>query len=311
MSRTIQGRARIAALIFSLGIIVSLFADGPAVGELSANRERRERLTHKSRQQDTGGLLADTSLSALVSPETGMETARAAFYVCPMHADFRRNAPGICGVCGMALQPVVPAEGSPSLSGNVSTGMPASSVNLTRRQADLLTLRFAEIHALRIERWIRTSARRTDELTLEGQIRGNLQDDVQPGQRVRAFTMRSRNRVFSGVIQSVQKDSDSGRFQVRLDSEFEGAPVYVVEIIQTFGTRLAIPADALLFTPEGPAAFKLVAEDTDTLRLIPVHVRIGHRGELYYEVLEGLSEGDRVAQVGLFYLDAASKLKHP
>ncbi len=302
MSRMIQERVRIAVLIFSLGIAVCLSAGRPVFGELSANRERRERSALKSRQQDTKTVVADTSLLTRLSSETEMETANAAFYVCPMHADFRRNAPGICGVCGMALQPIF---------GNAGNATPTSSVNLTRRQADLLTLRFAEVHALRIERWIRTSAHRTDELTLEGQIRGTLHDDIEIGQRVRAFTLQNRNRALSGVIQSIQKDAEGGRFQVRLDSEFEGGSVYVVEIIQTFGTHLAIPADALLFTPEGPAAFKLVSEDTDALRLDPVHVRIGHRGELYYEVLDGLSEGDRVAQVGLFYLDAASKLNQP
>ena len=83
----------------------------------------------------------------------------------------------------------------------------------------------------------------------------------------------------------------------------------MVEIILPYRARLAIPSDAILFTAEGPAAFKLESEDTGTLSLISVPVRIGMRGEIYYEILEGLDEADRVAQVGLFYLDAAAKLQ--
>ena len=290
-------------------ILVILF--GPAFGDLSANRERRQRRIEKSLRPDTEPVSADTSNSASISSIKEMDPQEGAMYVCPMHADFRRTAPAVCGVCGMALQVILPVAESPSVFENGVSSMPASIVHLTRRQAELLTLRFSEIRPIRIERWIRTSATRTGELTLEGQIGRLTQDDIQTGLRIRAFTMQSRNRVFSGVIQSIQKDEGITRFQIHLDAEFDGAGVYVVEIIQTFGTRLAIPAEALLFTPEGPAAFKLLSDDTNSMRLTPVRVRIGHRGELYDEVLGGLSEGDKVAQVGLFYLDAASKQGQP
>nr|WP_245559071.1 heavy metal translocating P-type ATPase [Arenimonas oryziterrae] len=35
-------------------------------------------------------------------------TAGAAAYTCPMHPEIVRNAPGICPICGMALEPVLP-----------------------------------------------------------------------------------------------------------------------------------------------------------------------------------------------------------
>jgi Cu+-exporting ATPase len=43
------------------------------------------------------------------SPETGSRGSAAAgtVYTCPMHPQIRRNAPGFCPICGMALEPVL------------------------------------------------------------------------------------------------------------------------------------------------------------------------------------------------------------
>ncbi len=33
----------------------------------------------------------------------------ASIYTCPMHAEIRRPGPGSCPICGMALEPLMPA----------------------------------------------------------------------------------------------------------------------------------------------------------------------------------------------------------
>src|SRR6266545_3362787 len=35
-------------------------------------------------------------------------------YTCPMHPEVRRNAPGACPICGMALEPTAPAPDEPN-----------------------------------------------------------------------------------------------------------------------------------------------------------------------------------------------------
>lgn len=41
--------------------------------------------------------------------------ATASRYVCPMHAQIIRSAPGVCPICGMALEPrVAAADGEPN-----------------------------------------------------------------------------------------------------------------------------------------------------------------------------------------------------
>jgi Cu+-exporting ATPase len=49
-------------------------------------------------------------------PETASQAApgRATIYTCPMHPEIRRDAPGACPICGMALEPLEPqAEAAP------------------------------------------------------------------------------------------------------------------------------------------------------------------------------------------------------
>ncbi len=273
--------------------------------EMSAMRVRRERrAVHPAAVKDTGIVQEGMDFTDHASRANQI-------YICPMHADYRRDAPGVCGVCGMALQAVVsPSAPLASVSNSRRTDMPTAPVRLTRRQAELLSLEFAEIQPRRIERWIRTSASRVDDRRLVGKSFRSFGYKIQPGQRVRAAPMACRNRVFSGVVRSVENQDAAVLFEIELDDEFEDADVYAVEIIESAPRLLpAIPSDAILFTNEGLAAFRIAAEDSESLTIRPVPVRIGSRGEMYYEVLDGLAVGDRVAQVGLFYLDAASKLQ--
>src|SRR5438046_3151571 len=39
--------------------------------------------------------------------------APGTIYTCPMHPQIRRDAPGSCPICGMALEPLNPTAGEP------------------------------------------------------------------------------------------------------------------------------------------------------------------------------------------------------
>lgn len=283
-----------ALLLFFLSM--SLILDLPVGASPSAQEVRRLRKLETLRHPDTSSTHAADGQSTVDETTPPLSPSPAA-YICPMHADYKSKIPSVCGVCGMALQ------------ASAKSPRAGAQMVITRRQAEQLTLRFSEARPMRIERWLRTSAVRTGERMLEGLYTGPDGGHIQPGHNARAFPMQSRGRIFRGIIRSVEPKDGGQQFHIELDSEFDGAEVYVIDIVVVYGTRLAIPSDAILFTADGPSAFKLDSEDTEALRLSPVPVRIGRRGEVYYEVLQGLAEGDRVAQVGLFYLDAAAQLQ--
>jgi RND family efflux transporter MFP subunit len=73
----------------------------------------------------------------------------------------------------------------------------------------------------------------------------------------------------------------------------------------SLGTKLSIPADAVMFSGKQSYAFK----DAGNGQLIPTRVHVGARGDGWYEVLDGLNEGDRIVVSANFLVDSESSLK--
>jgi RND family efflux transporter MFP subunit len=71
------------------------------------------------------------------------------------------------------------------------------------------------------------------------------------------------------------------------------------------GERLAIPEAAVMRAAEHTYAFKVGEND----QLIPVHVTLGARSDGRFEVLDGLSEGERVVTSANFLVDSESSMK--
>jgi Cu(I)/Ag(I) efflux system membrane fusion protein len=73
----------------------------------------------------------------------------------------------------------------------------------------------------------------------------------------------------------------------------------------TYGMRLGIPADAVLDSGER----KIVFVDKGDGYLEPREIKTGVQGEDFYEVLEGVKEGERVVTSANFLVDSESSLK--
>src|SRR5437867_5571114 len=54
-------------------------------------------------------IVAERTGTSSARPEAGEGTRSATIYTCPMHPQIRRTAPGNCPICGMALEPELPA----------------------------------------------------------------------------------------------------------------------------------------------------------------------------------------------------------
>jgi Cu+-exporting ATPase len=48
-------------------------------------------------------------------------------WTCPMHPQIRRDAPGACPICGMALEPLLPSADAPKATRSCATSPAASS----------------------------------------------------------------------------------------------------------------------------------------------------------------------------------------
>lgn len=76
-------------------------------------------------------------------------------------------------------------------------------------------------------------------------------------------------------------------------------------LFYSLGEKLGVPADAVMFSGKQTYAFK----DGGDGRLIPTRIRVGTRGNDWYEVIDGLKEGDRIVVSANFLVDSESSLK--
>ena len=78
-----------------------------------------------------------------------------------------------------------------------------------------------------------------------------------------------------------------------------------VKIKVDLGEKLAVPEEAVIDTGERKIVFIALAEGYFVSR----KVTLGHKADRYYEVLDGLGEGELVVTSGNFFIDSESRLK--
>jgi len=117
----------------------------------------------------------------------------------------------------------------------------------------------------------------------------------------------------SGVISFIYPymESKSGTGKIRIDLQNKKGSLkpgmYADVIIRlTSQSVLQVPVSAVVFT--GPN--RLVFVDRGQGKLVPKKVKLGKKGGGYYEVLEGLSEGDIVVTSGNFLVAAESRIQN-
>ena len=120
------------------------------------------------------------------------------------------------------------------------------------------------------------------------------------------------NRTFTAPITfiypSIDPQTRRGRVRLELDN-----PDHLlrpdmwasVEVQIPVGERLLIPASAVIDTGQRFIAFV----DGEDEHLQPREVKVGFKTDDYYEVLEGVKEGEKVVTRALFLVDSESQLK--
>jgi len=134
---------------------------------------------------------------------------------------------------------------------------------------------------------------------------------IRLGQRASISLSYFPGRVFNGKVAWVSPvmDEKTRTAKVRLEfpnHDFTLKPeMYAnVEIGIEAGTRLAVPDEAVLDS----GLRKVVFLDKGNGRFEPAEVKIGNKFDGYYEVLAGLSTGERVLASASFLLDSESRL---
>ena len=184
---------------------------------------------------------------------------------------------------------------------------PAKGTVVSESQASDLTLTIGQATLRPIQQWLRTAGT-ADKSGKVLTVYLYPPDDrlVKTGQRVRAFAPESKSSMFQAWV--TRTIPEKGRMQAKITFAATGwtsSTNYVVEIVVDRGWFLSIPNEAII--EEGDKHVVYVQEQPG--HYIPKEIQLGVQGELYTQVLEGLSDGDQVVTVGSFFIDAEQKLK--
>ncbi|MCX7916330.1 MAG: efflux RND transporter periplasmic adaptor subunit, partial [Verrucomicrobiae bacterium] len=119
---------------------------------------------------------------------------------------------------------------------------------------------------------------------------------------------RSATGAVSFIYPNIEPQTRTVTVRVELEStagEWKPGMYVTVEVETGSDEVLAVPASAVLDTGLRQLAFV----DAGDGHLEPREVRIGMRTDDWWEVLDGLAEGERVVTRGLFLVDSESQLK--
>ena len=184
---------------------------------------------------------------------------------------------------------------------------PDRSTAVTESQATELTLTLTEAAVRPIQIWVRTAGvvDRTGR-NVTAAVSAADGEFVAVGQRVRAFPPESRSSMYQARVSQVVSRGDRVMIQAVLAGPGrEDSPRYILEIVTEPVRFLSVPNEAIIETGGRPVVYVQQQQG----RYVPREIRVGVQGELFTQVLGGLTPGEQVVTFGSFFIDADYKLK--
>jgi hypothetical protein len=182
-----------------------------------------------------------------------------------------------------------------------------SATTVTEAQANELTLTVTETAVRPIQVWVRTAGvidagRRVVTATVPAADGSR----IRVGQRVRAFSPESRSRMYQANVTEVVPHKERVTVQATVEGQtLDTSRYFVLEIVTENDEFLSVPNEAVLES----GGKQLVYVRTPDGGYAPREIKVGLRGELFTQVLEGLEQGQQVVTIGSFFIDAEHRLK--
>ena len=178
---------------------------------------------------------------------------------------------------------------------------------VTQSQAEALTLTVSAVSPRLVQSWIR-AAGTIDKANkvLSASLSGDDAVDIKVGQRVRAFSASSKSSMYQAFVTRVSPHDGGVSVEASLASNGRlNTPVYVMEIVVERGPFLSVPNEAII--EEGGTQVVYVQQGSG--QYVPREIHTGVQGELYTQVIDGVTDGEQVVTFGSFFIDAEHKLK--
>lgn len=178
---------------------------------------------------------------------------------------------------------------------------------VSESQAAEITLTPTETAFRPIQTWVRGAGTvdRTAR-TITALVSVGDAEKIRIGQRVRGFAVDARTRMYQGRVTTLTMRAGGALVVATLAGDVSptGATRYLLEIVTEQGPYLSIPNVAII----DDGLERVVYQQRGPGEYVRRVIRTGLEGELYTQILEGLSDGDKVISIGSFFVDAEQKL---
>ena len=175
------------------------------------------------------------------------------------------------------------------------------------KQATDLTLTLTKAAVRPVQTWVRIAGKlEKSGKTIIGYVQSPDAALIKAGQRVRAFPPESKSSMYQALVTRVIPQGARSMVEATLASTGrEGTTNYIMEIVVDRGEFLSVPNEAII--EEGDKHVVYLQHHPGMY--VPQEIHTGVQGELYTQVLHGLTEGDQVVTIGSFFIDSEYKLK--
>jgi hypothetical protein len=209
----------------------------------------------------------------------------------------------VCAIAGL----VAMAAGPAAAQRERTRPGPRRQTTVTESQATELTLTLTEVSVRAIQIWVRTAGVIDDaRMTVTASVPAADAERVKAGQRVRAFSPETRSRMHQAIVSAVSRGAAGPAIRVTfLARPLDASRHFVLEIVTENGDFLSVPNEAIIETGGRQVVYVQEGEGD----YAPREIMTGVRGELYTQVLDGVTAGEQVVTIGSFFIDAEHKLK--
>ena len=261
------------------------------------------------------GLVALVSLKVALHPRTkGSSTQIAAqkaetYWTCPMHPQIHQDHPGECPICHMKLVQVTKKRADLELDSEIERRSP---VDATASQLSLVGVQIQEVEKMTLKTKIPVSGRILSSSIVAFQIYEQDLRNVRTGLTFRGNDNVNPAEEIRGVIRSVDPIVDPTSRTVRVIGAIQKGPKELLaetsfrgEIEIELNDRVAIAESSVLHAG-GKTLVYLVGEKN---QLLPKSVSLGIKTEGFYEVLSGLTPGDKISSGPNFLVEKKKKIR--
>lgn len=231
------------------------------------------------------------------------------YWTCPMHPQVHSEHSGECPICHMRLVQVK-AQQDPEQ--NARNGENRSEVVISEAQTALLGIQKHTVEKMDLKVLLPISGRFLSSASLAFQVYESDLRFVKAGLRFRGESSFYPEQEILGTISSVDSIVDPSSRTVRVVGAVTKSPrglspetSFRGEVEVDLKDRIAIPESSVLHTGTKDLVYVYAGGN----KLLAREVKLGPKTESFYEVLNGLREGEVISSGPNFLIDSEARIR--